>query len=64
MITVAAIQRAKSFEGSKVRDALETVTGLQGTTAVYNFSAENHYGITENPYMLATIVGKTVKIVK
>ena len=64
MISVAAIQRAKSFEGSKVRDALETVTGLQGTTAVYNFSAENHYGITENPYMLATMAGKTVKIVK
>ena len=64
MITAAAIQRAKSFEGSKVRDALETVTGLQGTTAVYNFSAENHYGITENPYMLATMAGKTVKIVK
>ncbi len=64
MITAAAIQKANSFEGAKVRDALETVTGFQGTTGVYNFSATNHQGITLNPFALATIAAGKVRIVK
>ena len=64
MITAAAIQKANSFDGAKVRDALETVTGFQGTTGVYNFSAANHQGITLNPFALATIAAGKVKIVK
>lgn len=64
MITVAAIQKAKSFEGPKVRDAVESITGFQGTTGVYNFSATNHQGITQNPFALATIQAGKVKIVK
>jgi ABC-type branched-subunit amino acid transport system substrate-binding protein len=64
MITAAAIQKAKSFEGAKVRDALDGMPGFQGTTGVYNFSPTNHYGITQNPYVLATIAGGKVKIVK
>jgi ABC-type branched-subunit amino acid transport system substrate-binding protein len=64
MLTVAAIQKAKSFEGAKVRDALESLGGFQGTTGIYDFSAANHYGITKNPYMLATITGGKVRIVK
>jgi ABC-type branched-subunit amino acid transport system substrate-binding protein len=64
MITAAAIQKAKSFEGAKVRDALDSMPGFQGTTGIYNFSPTNHYGITQNPYVLATIAGGKVKIVK
>jgi branched-chain amino acid transport system substrate-binding protein len=64
MLTVAAIQKAKSFEGPKVRDTFETLTGFQGTTGVYNFSATNHQGITQNPFALATIQAGKVKIVK
>ena len=64
MITVAAVQKAKSFEGPKVRDAVETITGFQGTTGIYNFSPTNHQGITQNPFALATIQGGKVKIVK
>lgn len=64
MLTAAAINKAKSFEGPKVRDAIETITGFQGTTGVYNFAAGNHQGITENPFKLATIAGGKVKIVK
>ena len=37
---------------------------FQGTTGIYNFSPTNHYGITQNPYVLATIAGGKVKIVK
>jgi ABC-type branched-subunit amino acid transport system substrate-binding protein len=64
MITVAAIQKANSFEGAKVRDAVETITGFQGTTGIYNFSPTVHQGITQNPFALATIQAGKVRIVK
>lgn len=64
MITAAAIQKANSFDGPKVRDALETITGFQGTTGLYNFSPTVHQGITQNPFALATIQAGKVKIVK
>jgi branched-chain amino acid transport system substrate-binding protein len=55
MLTVKAVEVAKSFEGPKVRDALESIKGWQGTTGIYNFSPDNHQGITENPLFLAQI---------
>ena len=64
MLTVKAIETAKSFEGPKLRDRLETIKGFQGTTGIYNFSAENHQGITENPFVLATIKDGEVKVVQ
>lgn len=62
MITVAAIEKANSFEGPKVRDALETLSGFQGTGGVYNFSPTVHQGITQNPFLLATIVGNQILV--
>ncbi len=62
MITAAAVEKAKSFEGPKVRDALETVSGFQGTGGVYNFSPTVHQGITQNPFLLASIVGGKVQV--
>jgi branched-chain amino acid transport system substrate-binding protein len=64
MMAAAAVQKAKSFEGPKVRDALETISGYQGTGGVYSFSPDNHYGITQNPYVLATFAGGKPKVVK
>jgi branched-chain amino acid transport system substrate-binding protein len=64
MITVAAIEKAKSFDGPRIRDTIEGMSGFQGTTGVYDFSPTNHYGISKNPYVLATIEGGKVKIVK
>lgn len=64
MLTVAAIEKAKSFEGEKVRDALETITGFQGTTGVYNMSPTVHQGITTNPLFLAAIENGKIKVVK
>lgn len=63
-LIAAAAQKAKSNEGAKVRDALETMDNFQGTTGLYHMSAANHQGITENPLLLATIVGGQVKVVK
>lgn len=64
ILTVAAIEKAKSFDGPKVRDALESISGFQGTTGIYNFSPTNHQGITTNPLLLATIVNGQVKVVQ
>jgi branched-chain amino acid transport system substrate-binding protein len=60
----AATAKAKSADGPKVRDALESIDGFQGTTGIYHFSATNHQGITENPLLLATIIDGQVKVVK
>ena len=63
-LIAAAAAKAKSVDGPKVRDALESMDGFQGTTGVYHFSASNHQGITENPLLLATIINGQVKVVK
>ncbi|MPZ55353.1 MAG: ABC transporter substrate-binding protein [Rhizobiales bacterium] len=63
-ITAKAIEQGKSFEGARVRDQLEKITGFQGTTGVYNMSPTVHQGITVNPFLLASIVGGRVIVVK
>ena len=63
-LIAAATAKAKSADGPKVRVALESIDGFQGTTGVYHFSATNHQGITENPLLLATIINGQVKVVK
>jgi branched-chain amino acid transport system substrate-binding protein len=63
-ITALAIERGKSFEGAKVRDQLEAISGFQGTTGVYNMSPTVHQGITVNPFLLASIIGGRVIVVK
>jgi branched-chain amino acid transport system substrate-binding protein len=62
MLTAAAVEKAKSFEGPKVRDALETITDFQGTGGVYRFSPAVHQGVTLNPYLMATIVGGKAQV--
>jgi branched-chain amino acid transport system substrate-binding protein len=55
MLVAAAATKAKALDGAAVRAALETITGFQGTTGVYDFAPTNHQGITGNPFVLATI---------
>ena len=62
MVTKAAVEKAKSFEGPKLRDALETISGFQGTGGVYNFSPSVHQGITENPFFMATMTDGKVTL--
>jgi branched-chain amino acid transport system substrate-binding protein len=64
LLTAKAIEQGKSFEGAKVRDQIETISGFQGTTGVYNMSATVHQGITVNPFLLASIIGGRVIVVK
>ena len=62
MLTARAIEQGKSFDGPKVRDQLEMITGFQGTTGVYNMSTTVHQGITVNPLLVATIINGQVKV--
>jgi len=64
MLTAKAIEQGKSFDGPQVREQLETITGFQGTTGVYNMSPTVHQGITVNPFLLATIINGQVKVVQ
>lgn len=61
-LIAAAIATAKSTDGSKVRDALEHIVRYQGASGELNFSSANHYGVTTNPYNLAQISDKKIKI--
>jgi branched-chain amino acid transport system substrate-binding protein len=64
MIIAAGVEKAKSFDGPKVREAIEQLGAFQGTTGIYKFAADNHQGITENPLLLGTITGGQVKVAK
>jgi branched-chain amino acid transport system substrate-binding protein len=63
-VTIAAIEKANSFDGPKVRDAIESLSGVQGTSGVYNFSPTVHQGITENPFYMGTVVDGKMQVVK
>jgi len=63
-VAVEAMKKASSTDGAKLRDALEAISGYNGTNGVYTFSADSHYGIRENPIVLAQIVGGKVTILK
>jgi branched-chain amino acid transport system substrate-binding protein len=64
MLTAAAAEKAKSGDGAKLRDALESMDNFQGTTGIYHMSPTNHQGITENPLLLARIVNGKVEVAK
>jgi branched-chain amino acid transport system substrate-binding protein len=64
MLVAAAAAKADSLDGAKLRAALETVTGFQGTTGVYDFTPANHQGITTNPFVLAAIRNGAVVVVQ
>ena len=55
MVTAKAVELAKTFEGPAVRDAVEKVPQYHGAFATFNFSPEQHVGITENPYRMAVV---------
>ena len=63
LFVAEAIKKANSLDGEKIRDQLDKISGFQGTSGAYNFD-KSHYGITENPYVLAQIIDGKIVIVK
>lgn len=52
MVLAKAMEIAKSADGQAIRDATEKVPSYQGAYAAFNFSPEQHVGITENPFLI------------
>ncbi|HEX7550048.1 MAG TPA: ABC transporter substrate-binding protein [Candidatus Methylomirabilis sp.] len=55
MLTAQAIRNAKAVEPAAIRDALEKVRGFYGTAGGFNFSAEDHSGLTEDAFVMIRI---------
>jgi branched-chain amino acid transport system substrate-binding protein len=55
MVVAQAIRNAKSVEPAALRDALERVRGFIGTAGEFNFSPEDHSGLTEEAFAMVRI---------
>ncbi|MDB5534094.1 MAG: Extracellular ligand-binding receptor [Hyphomicrobiales bacterium] len=55
MMMAAAMKKANSTEGEAVRNAFEKLGRYDGAGASYEFTAEQHIGITDNPYVIAFV---------
>lgn len=57
LIMTDAITRAGSAEPAAIRDAIESTSGLAGTTGIYTFTAENHLGLDLSAFRMLEIKG-------
>ncbi len=55
LLLTKAIEKAGVVDKEKVRDAMETMTGLVGTAGVFNYSPTNHNGLDENAFEILTV---------
>jgi branched-chain amino acid transport system substrate-binding protein len=55
LVITEAIKKAGSVDRAKVRDAIETLTGLPGTAGVFNFSAQDHTGLGMDAFEMLTV---------
>jgi len=55
MMLVAAIKKANAVDGTAVRDTFEKLGHYDGAGASYDFTTEEHVGITKNPYVIAVV---------
>ncbi len=61
---VAAIKKAGSTDGTAIRDTFETLGHYDGAGASYDFSTDQHVGITQNPYVMASVIDDKMTIRK
>jgi branched-chain amino acid transport system substrate-binding protein len=54
-ILKAAIESAKSTDGTKIAEAIEKITNFPGTGGIYNFSATDHCGLDSDSIILYTV---------
>jgi len=50
-----AIRNAKSAEAAAIRDAVEKIRGFYGTGGEFNFSADDHSGLSEEAFAMVRI---------
>lgn len=62
-ILAQALKQTNGQTGNALRSALETMAPYQGATAVYQFTASDHYGISANPNVIGQYQSGTLKVV-
>jgi branched-chain amino acid transport system substrate-binding protein len=55
LILTDALKRAGSAEPAAIRDAIESTSGLAGTTGTYTFSPEDHLGLDLSAFRMLEI---------
>ena len=55
LILAEAIRQAGSTDREKVRTAIESLRGVVGTAGVFNFSPEDHNGLTMDAFEMLTV---------
>jgi branched-chain amino acid transport system substrate-binding protein len=64
MLLKAAIEKAKSADPAKIRDALEQIKKFNGTAGVFNMSPTNHNGLTKDAFVMVRIENNDWKLIK
>jgi ABC-type branched-subunit amino acid transport system substrate-binding protein len=64
LMMAAALKKAGSTDGTALRDAFETLGHYDGAGASYDFSTDQHVGITQNPYVMASVIDDKMTIRK
>jgi branched-chain amino acid transport system substrate-binding protein len=55
LVLTEAIKKAGSADREKVRDAIENLKGLVGTAGIFNFSPQDHNGLTMDAFEMLTV---------
>ena len=55
MLLVQAVRNAHAAEPSAIRDAVERVRGFYGTAGEFNFSPQDHSGLTEEAFAMVRV---------
>jgi branched-chain amino acid transport system substrate-binding protein len=55
MLVARAMKNAKSPQPAAIRAALEKIRGFEGTAGEFNFSPEDHNGLTEDAFVMVRI---------
>ena len=55
MLTAKAIENGKSAKPEDIRDNLEKIKGFVGVSGIFDFSAEDHNGLSDKDFVMVTI---------
>jgi len=61
MIAVMALEKSDK-NGTDLRDEIEKITGFVGTGGIFNFSADDHNGLTKDGFVMVEISGGKWKL--
>ena len=63
-ITVKALEQAGEADRAKLRDAIEEIEDFGGTAGIFNYSPEDHNGLTADAFVWVEIVDGAWKLVE